>query len=163
MRHVLAGAVFGCLLIGGSVHAQDLFQRTSDEAAVRKMWQDYVAVWNTHDAKALATFLTEDADRLANGSVAKGRAAVQQAFADTDKNATLSSVQVSVRFLTRDVAILDARDEVRRIEKAGVSMFNEPYIDPPAPERKVGDRSDKGVDFARSGCGREMSVARPNL
>ncbi len=122
MRHVLAGAVFGCLLIGGSVHAQDLFQRTSDEAAVRKMWQDYVAVWNTHDAKALATFLTEDADRLANGSVAKGRAAVQQAFADTDKNATLSSVQVSVRFLTRDVAILDARDEVRRIEKAGVSI-----------------------------------------
>ena len=124
MHRALCGAVFACLLIRVS-HAQAPSQRAPDEVAIRKTWQDYVAVWNRHDTKALATFFTEDVDRRgANGRVSNGRAAVLQAIEDSfgvNKDTTVSSGQVDVRFLSRDVAILDARDDVRSIQSAGVS------------------------------------------
>lgn len=98
-----------------------------DEAAIRKTWQDYVAAWNKHDANALAAFMTEDADRrIPDGRISNGRAAVLDAigneFRSVYRNATLSSDQVDVRFLTPDVAILDARDELRGVNGAGESV-----------------------------------------
>lgn len=98
-----------------------------DETAIRKTWQDYLAAWNKHDANALAAFMTEDADRrIPDGRISNGRAAVLDAigneFRSVYRNATLSSDQVDVRFLTPDVAILDARDELRGVNGAGESV-----------------------------------------
>ena len=97
-----------------------------DEATIRKAWQDYVKAWNKHEAKALAAFYTEDVDRRTNnGKVSKGRAAVAQAIADelrASKNATLSTVQLDIRVITPDVAILDASDELRGLEGAEASV-----------------------------------------
>src|SRR5215831_11386998 len=98
----------------------------ADEQAVRQSWADYVAAWNKHDAVALGNFYTEDVDRRTeNGTVSNGRAAVVQAigtqFRGANEKAVLSTVQLDVRFLNSDVAILDARDELRGVEGTGAS------------------------------------------
>jgi uncharacterized protein (TIGR02246 family) len=91
--------------------------KNSDEAAIRKAWQDYLVAWNKHDTKLLTAFLAEDVDRRTNdGRVSSGRTAtlagIERQFG-VNKDATAVSIQVDVRLLTHDVAILDARDEVR--------------------------------------------------
>ena len=48
----------------------------SDEAAIRKAWQDYLVAWNKHDPKLLTEFLAGDVDRRTNdGRVSSGRTA----------------------------------------------------------------------------------------
>jgi uncharacterized protein (TIGR02246 family) len=89
----------------------------SDEAAIRKAWQDYVVAWNKHDMKLLTEFLAGDVDRRSNdGRVSSGRTAtlagIEREF-EVNKDANVVSIQVDVRLLRHDVAILDARDEVR--------------------------------------------------
>ena len=84
---------------------------------MRKAWQDYVVAWNKHDTKLRTEFLAEDVDRRTNdGRVSSGRTAtlagIEREFG-VNKDATVVSIQVDVRFLTHDVAILDARDEIR--------------------------------------------------
>lgn len=99
--------------MNGQTHSS----RESDEAAIRKSWQDYVAAWNKHDTKLLTAFFAEDVDRrTANGDVSNSRSAtlagIEKSFGPK-KEAALASIQVDVRFLAPDVAMLDARDEER--------------------------------------------------
>jgi uncharacterized protein (TIGR02246 family) len=91
-----------------------------DEAAIRRSWQDYVAAWNKHDTKLLAAFFTDDVDRRTNdGEISNGRSATLAAFEKSfgifakDGTFQVVSLQVDIRFLSHDVAILDARDELR--------------------------------------------------
>lgn len=99
-----------------------------EDAAIRQVWKDYVTAWNKHDTTALAPFFTADADRIAlTGQTAKGQAAVIKAIAETMhspscKDVTFSSETVDIRFLTNDVAILDAHDDVKCARDAGMSI-----------------------------------------
>lgn len=82
------------------------------EQAIRKLTDDFIAVWNRHDAKALAALWTADGDLINPfGRVAKGRDAVEQLFRDEHatymKGATYEVTAVSVRLLTAEVAICD--------------------------------------------------------
>ena len=103
------------LVAGALMNGQRPSSRNADEAAIRKAWQDYVAAWNKHDSKLLVTFLAEEVDRrTADGQILNGRAetlaGIERAWGP-NKDSTEKSIQVDVRFLTADVAILDARDE----------------------------------------------------
>jgi uncharacterized protein (TIGR02246 family) len=117
----------GVTLLTAVAGMQTKVGTAADEAAIRKAWADYVTTWNKHDAMALASFYTDDVDRRTqNGKVSNGRAAVVGAIDDefrgTNKETVLSTVQLDVRFVNRDVAILDARDELRGTEGAEASV-----------------------------------------
>jgi len=107
-----------CFIVAAALmNGQRPSSRNADEAAIRKAWQDYVAAWNKHDSKLLATFLAEEVDRrTADGQILNGRAetlaGIERAWGP-NKDSTEKSIQVDVRFLTADIAILDARDEMR--------------------------------------------------
>ena len=88
-----------------------------------------MTTWNKHDAAALvALFFTADADRISGADhPSKGRAAVKQAIAETMNNpsckeVTVSSETVDIRLLTSNVAILDARDDVKCTKDVGSSI-----------------------------------------
>ena len=118
MRKTSLFALAVCFMVAGALmNGQRPSSRNSDEAAIRKAWQDYLTAWNKHDSKLLATFLAEDVDRrTANGQILNGRtetlAGIEREWGP-NKDSTAKSIQVDVRFLTADVAILDARDEMR--------------------------------------------------
>jgi uncharacterized protein (TIGR02246 family) len=120
--------VASLLTVAAASVAQTPSSGPRDEAAIRQVWKDYVTTWNKHDTTALALFFTADADRIVvNGQSSKGRAAVEQAIAETMhdpscKDVTVSSEKVDIRLLTNDVAILDARDDVKCTKDAGSSI-----------------------------------------
>jgi uncharacterized protein (TIGR02246 family) len=122
MRHAIL-VIVGVTLFAAVASMQTKAGTAADDQAIRQAWADYVTMWNKHDAAALASFYTDDVDRRTeNGTVSNGRdavmAAVGNTFRGTNKNAVLSMVQLDIRFLNRDVAVLDARDEMRGIEGA---------------------------------------------
>jgi uncharacterized protein (TIGR02246 family) len=127
MRSLLClTVVFLVMVAPAQINGGKKSSKESDEAAIRKAWQDYVVAWNKHDTKLLAEFLAEDVDRrTADGRVLSGRpatlAGVERSFG-VDKDATLVSVQVDIRFLTHDVAVLDARDELRSTPNTGAPV-----------------------------------------
>lgn len=109
------------------INRQKQSSTDSDQAAIRTAWQEYVVAWNKHDTKLLTTFLTEDVDRrTTDGRLLSGRAAalagIERSFG-INKDQILVSTHVDVRFVTQDVAILDARDELRSTSNT----------DPPVP------------------------------
>ena len=118
MRKTSLVALAVCFIVAAALmNGQRPSSRKADEAAIRKAWQDYVAAWNKHDSKLLVTFLAEEVDRrTADGQILNGRAetlaGIERAWGP-NKDSTEKSIQVDVRFLTADVAILDARDEGR--------------------------------------------------
>jgi len=126
MRHAIL-VIVGVTVLSAVTRTQTKAAPTADEQAIRKSWADYVTTWNKHDAEALAAFFTEDVDRrTTDGTASNGRAAVVDVIAHgfdvANRNAVLSTVQLDVRFLNRDVAILDARDEIRGVQGAGASV-----------------------------------------
>jgi uncharacterized protein (TIGR02246 family) len=85
--------------------------RAQDEAAIRKLSNDFFAAWGRHDVKAMAATFAEDADIINPfGRVAKGRAEILKLF--TDEHAgpfkgTTYTATVSVRMLAPTVALGD--------------------------------------------------------
>jgi uncharacterized protein (TIGR02246 family) len=132
MRRTLLFSLAVLLLVTVALVEMKGQKQASDEAAIRRSWQDYVAAWNKHDTKLLAAFFTDVVDRrIQDGQVSKGRdaslAAIERGFGVVAKDATfiayqLVSLQVDVRFLSQDVAILDARDELRTTPDTGRSV-----------------------------------------
>lgn len=110
------GLVFLAIVATAQINGRKQSSTDPEEAAIRKAWQDYVVAWNKHDTKLIAAFLSEDVDRrTADGRVLSGRASTLAGIASSfgvNKDRTIASTQVDIRFLTPDVAILDARDEM---------------------------------------------------
>ena len=82
---------------------------------VRKQCEAFVAGWNAHDPKAMASVYAEDADMIdPMGNLHKGRAAIEKAFTDDHKGtgplreSTLTVNKEPLRFVTSDVAVTDA-------------------------------------------------------
>jgi uncharacterized protein (TIGR02246 family) len=88
---------------------------STDEAAVRKVVDQYMAAREGRDPKAIEQVFTVDADqRTTAGEWRRGRAAVVPGTLESSKrNAGTRSIRVeAVRFVTPDVAIADGPYEI---------------------------------------------------
>jgi uncharacterized protein (TIGR02246 family) len=99
--------------------------RTSDESAVRMLYQQLLASWNAHDSTAFAAPFTDDAEVIGfDGSQMTGRAEIEATlkgiFADHETGAYVGIIR-SVRFLSSTVAMLRA---VSGVIPAGQSDLN---------------------------------------
>jgi uncharacterized protein (TIGR02246 family) len=89
------------------------------EAAIKARVAEFVTAWSHHDAKQMAMFWTEDGDLINPfGRVAKGRAEVQQLFADEQsgpmKTSTMDMQVESVR-MAGELALADCRCNITGI------------------------------------------------
>lgn len=85
---------------------------TTDENAIRQLYQSLLAAWNRQDAAAMAACYLEDGSQVGfDGSQINGRGEIERAmasiFADHQTAAYISIVR-ETRFLTNDVALLRA-------------------------------------------------------
>ncbi len=85
---------------------------STDESAVRAVYQQLLASWNARDAVCFAAPFTDDAEVIGfDGSQMMGQAEIEttlrQIFADHETGAYIGIVR-SVRFLASDVALLRA-------------------------------------------------------
>jgi len=119
-RILLAAAV---LCLAGTVGAQSATPKAkpgaggprsdlANDDAIRKLYADFTAAWNTHDAAKLASFYTIDGDtREPDGVTAKGRDEVEKHFAEEHaaafKDTELKLTVDSVWFVSGDVALVD--------------------------------------------------------
>jgi uncharacterized protein (TIGR02246 family) len=91
--------------------------REQDEKAIKQVLIDFVEAWNRHDAKAFSMVFAEDAD-LTNvrGMSAHGRTEVEKMhaprFATKFKDSNQKIIETKIRFITPDVAAVDARWEM---------------------------------------------------
>ena len=121
MKQMLLFAVL--LVVAGGVQAQPNTPKPhpgaggprsdlANDAQIRKLYTEFAAAWNAHDAKKMATFWTLDGDTIEpDGMVAKGNAEVEKHFAEEQstamKDSTLKLTIDSVWFLSADVALVD--------------------------------------------------------
>ena len=118
MRAVQRASILAAAaLVAVSLSAVHAASRSEDEAAIRQLYVNYDAAWNAADAHGLAQLWADDADHMEpDGRIIRGRAAVQQLFTDrfaADLKGTRSQQTIeSVRFVTPDVAVVDASYEV---------------------------------------------------
>ncbi len=111
--------------------------RNSGEATIRKLYASYDETWNKGDAAALAAFWADDADHMEpDGRTIAGRAALAKNLAerlDADLKGTHSHQTVeSIRFVTADVAVVDASYEVtgaRDLAGKGKPPIQGRYVD----------------------------------
>jgi uncharacterized protein (TIGR02246 family) len=99
-------------LLGAQPSVQE--QPKDDTALLRSMWAQFEAAFNARDAKSIASLYAPDADRInPAGEIATGRAAIQRQYEGifarlkADPSAAPLQASIKIRFLRRDVAILD--------------------------------------------------------
>lgn len=88
-----------------------------DEAAIRKVIVEMTDGFNSHDGKAAARMYTADARFVSvRGDVMNGPAGIEKGlsavFAARAKNATLRTMDVTVRFIRPDVALANVTNEL---------------------------------------------------
>ncbi len=91
--------------------------RSSGEETIRKLYASYDETWNKGDAAALAAFWADDASHMEpDGHIVAGRTALAKELAErlgADLKGTRSHQTIeAIRFLTADVAVVDASYEV---------------------------------------------------
>src|SRR5207245_4508184 len=99
-----------------------------DESAVRNVLAEYAIAWNGHDTAAFGRLFSEDCDYVNVAGVHwKGVQEIVQRQAELFQNRLKTAVRtltgVEVRFLTRDVVLLDATLEMtNRSRTAGGAL-----------------------------------------
>jgi uncharacterized protein (TIGR02246 family) len=88
-----------------------------DEAAIRKVVVEMTDGFNSHDGRAAARMYTKDARFVSvRGDVMNGPAEIEKGlsavFAARAKNATLRTIDVTVRFIRPDVALANVTNEL---------------------------------------------------
>ncbi len=88
-----------------------------DETVIHKTLNNFILAWNDHDATAFAATFTIDADFTnVRGDFAHGRAAIDSfhapIFLGRFKNSHQTMSAVKIRFLTSDLAMVDAHWEM---------------------------------------------------
>jgi uncharacterized protein (TIGR02246 family) len=107
MKLVLRYLFVALLFAQGAVHAQD----KTDEAAVRLVPQAFAAAWAKHDGHQLAKVMAEDVDFVnVNAEWLHGRADFElihsRLLSGRFKQSTLTPLEIKVRFLRPDMAVL---------------------------------------------------------
>ena len=107
------------ILISSSVLSQTVTppSREQDEKGIKQVLTAFVEAWNHHDAKAFSMVFAEDADFTnVRGMSAHGRAEVEKfhapRFATNFKDSKQKITEIKIRFITPDVAAVDARWEM---------------------------------------------------
>jgi uncharacterized protein (TIGR02246 family) len=106
-RVVMCLSAVALLLVRVSPSSAD---QGGDDAEIRALQVRQAEAWNRHDAKAYAALFADDGDVVnVVGWWWKGRAEIETkltgAFAFVFRDSTLTIAEVSVRFLTPDVAV----------------------------------------------------------
>jgi uncharacterized protein (TIGR02246 family) len=91
--------------------------REQDEKGIKQVLTGFIEAWNRHDAKAFSMVFAEDADFTnVRGMSAHGRTEVEKfhapRFATTFKDSNQKITEVKIRFLSPDIAAVDARWEM---------------------------------------------------
>jgi uncharacterized protein (TIGR02246 family) len=104
--------VYVAILCGASgfVAADCRADQAADEAAIRKNDEAYVAAYNKHDAKAIASMWSPEAVYMdpETGEAAVGRDAIEKVFAGTLANLKDAKLEIdvkSIQFVSPNVAI----------------------------------------------------------
>ena len=107
------------ILISSSAPSQTVTppSREQDEKGIKQVLTGFVEAWNHHDAKAFSMVFAEDADFTnVRGMSAHGRAEVEKfhapRFATKFKDSHQKIAEIKIRFITPDVAAVDARWEM---------------------------------------------------
>ena len=107
------------ILISSSAFSQTVTppSREQDEKGIKQVLTGFVEAWNHHDAKAFSMVFAEDADFTnVRGMSAHGRAEVEKfhapRFATKFKDSNQKIAEIKIRFITPDVAAVDARWEM---------------------------------------------------
>lgn len=87
------------------------------ETGIKQALSDYIDGFNHHDGAAAAAEFAEDADRTTvRGDVSHGRGAIEKSYAALFggmlKNAHRTATVKSIRFLTAEIALVDADYEL---------------------------------------------------
>jgi uncharacterized protein (TIGR02246 family) len=135
MRKVLIAGLLGLtfLLTGAGSAAGPQTGSPEDEAALRKLQEEFAAAWNQHDPTAMAKFWADDGDWLGpDGYFVQGRAAVESYLSEahtgdwaTSKNAITVT---RIRFLKPDVAAVNAEYNLTGARD---------WFDNPIPNQKI--------------------------
>jgi uncharacterized protein (TIGR02246 family) len=91
--------------------------REQDEKGIKQVLTGFVEAWNRHDAKAFSMLFAEDADFTnVRGMSAHGRTEVEKfhapRFATKFKDSHQTIMETKIRFLSPDMAAVDARWEM---------------------------------------------------
>ena len=89
----------------------------AEDAAIHARNAEWIAAWNKHDAKLLASFWVADGDLInPMGREAKGRDAIEKLFTDEHTGdmagTTYTGIIESIRYLGSKVAVVDVVGEV---------------------------------------------------
>ncbi len=98
-------------------NASSIRSDQKNESMIRKIYADFQAAWNRHDAAALGALYALDGDHVEpDGTVVKGNDAVVALFTKQHqsvfKGSTLQLTIDDVWFITADVALIDGRYEL---------------------------------------------------
>jgi len=107
------------MLISSSAPSQTVAppNREQDEKGIKQVLTGFVEAWNRHDAKGFSMVFAEDADFTnVRGMSAHGRTEVEKfhapRFATNFKDSNQKITEIKIRFITPDVAAVDARWEM---------------------------------------------------
>jgi len=122
MRRILTAALV--TIVGFSLSVdQTAAQALKAEDAIAQTISDYASAWNNADAKAIAELFTTDADDAVIGSVARGRAQIEQRytqmFNETARGTQLVVATSALRFLTPAVAVIDGSFQLDGVLSGG--------------------------------------------
>jgi uncharacterized protein (TIGR02246 family) len=100
-----------------AVRAKEPAARSGDAEVIRQLYARYDAAWNKGDATGVAMVWTYDADHVEpDGRAIHGRTAIAKELGQrlaTDLKGTRSQQTITgIRFITPDVAVVDAAYEV---------------------------------------------------
>lgn len=125
------------ILVAAPAWAEKPVKRSGDAQTIRQLYAAYDAAWNKGDSAGLAMIWADDADHVEpDGRAVKGRVAIEkglrQRFA-TDLKGTRSQQTIKdIRFVTHDVAVVDASYEVtgaRDAQGQSLPALQGSYID----------------------------------
>jgi len=108
-------ALAAAVVLATLASAQTGTGRAGDEAAIRKMGEQYAAAWNSGDARQAAALFAEDGTFTdVNGQTYKGRMAIEKDLAESEVGTaktgmTMSITTEAVRFLQPDLAVAMGR------------------------------------------------------
>ena len=92
-------------------------QQQQEDAALRQRHDEWVAAWNRHDPKLMASFWATDGDVINPfGRHARGTAEIEKLFAEEQSGPMAGTTYVgtieSIRYIGETVAIVDVTGEI---------------------------------------------------
>lgn len=127
-RNFFALSVLLAILSGAAIAESPREKNESEshgqsEKAIKQLLDRFIEAWNRHDAKEFSLVFAEDADFTnVGGKSAHGRTEVEKfhapKFATNLKDSHQKITETKIRFITRDVAAVDARWEMTGARRA---------------------------------------------